>query len=103
MSDAAESMSTPPMPRYGILKGPNGLRAGWRLLIFVAILVPLGYGMGSGVDALTRRMHADFSTPLSNALLLVLILLPMMIATWIRGRIERRTFAASGLPWRRAF
>ncbi len=51
------------MPHYGILKGPNGLRAGWRLLIFVAILVPLGYGMNRSIDALTSRMHADFSTP----------------------------------------
>ena len=103
MSDASEAMSTPPMPHYGILKGPNGLRAGWRLLIFVAILVLLGYGMSSSVDALTRRMHADFSTPLANVLFLDLFLLPLMIATWIMGRIERRTFADYGLPWRRAF
>src|ERR1700683_3433192 len=103
MSDASEAMSTPPMPHYGILKGPNGLRAGWRLLIFVAILVLLGYGMSSSVDALTRRMHADFSTPLANVLLLDLFLLPLMIATWIMGRIERRTFADYGLPLGRAF
>jgi membrane protease YdiL (CAAX protease family) len=103
MSDASEAMSAPPMPHYGILKGPNGLRAGWRLLIFVAIFVPLGYGMSRSVDALTRRMHADFSTPLGNVLLLDLLLLPLVIATWIMGRIERRTFADYGLPWRRAF
>jgi hypothetical protein len=41
MSEASEAMSAPPMPRYGILKGPSGLRAGWRLLIFIAILMPL--------------------------------------------------------------
>ncbi len=103
MSDASEAMSAPPLPHYGILKGPNGLRAGWRLLIFVALLVPLGYGMDRSVDALTRRMHADFSTPLGNVLLLDLFLLPLVIATWIMGRIERRTFADYGLPWRRAF
>jgi hypothetical protein len=49
MSDASEAVSAPPMPHYGILKGPNGLRAGWRLLIFAAILVPLGYGMSRSV------------------------------------------------------
>jgi membrane protease YdiL (CAAX protease family) len=95
-------MSAPPMPHYGILEGPNGLRAGWRLLIFIAILVPLGYGMSAGVDALTRRMHTDFSTPLDNVFLLDLFLLPLVIATWIMRRIEGRTFADYGLPWRRA-
>jgi uncharacterized protein len=103
MYDASTAMSAPPMPHYGILKGPNGLRAGWRLLIFFGILVPLGYEMGRGVDALTRRMHADFSTPLGTVLLLDLFLLPLSIATAIMGRIERRTFADYGLPWRRAF
>src|SRR5580704_8333121 len=103
MNDASEAMSAPPMPHYGILKGPSGLRAGWRLLIFVAILVPLGYGMSRGVDALTSRMHADFSTSLANVFLLDLLLLPLLIATRIMGRIEHRTFADYGLPWRRAF
>jgi membrane protease YdiL (CAAX protease family) len=102
MSDASEAASAPPMPHYGILQGPNGLRAGWRLLIFVALLVPLGYGMSRGVDALTGRIHADFSTPLDNVFLLDLLLLPLVITTWIMGRIERRTFADYGLPWRRA-
>jgi membrane protease YdiL (CAAX protease family) len=103
MSDASEAMSAPPMPHYGILKGPNGLRAGWRLLIFVAILVPLGYGTSLSVDALIRRWHADFSTPLGAVLSLDLLLVPLLIATRIMGRIEHRTFADYGLPWRRAF
>jgi hypothetical protein len=94
---------TDPFMQYNLWKGPNGLRPGWRLLIFVAILVLLGYGMSRSVDVLTRSMHADFSTPLDNVFLLDLLLLPLMIATWIMGRIEHRTFADYGLPWRRAF
>jgi uncharacterized protein len=103
MSNASEAMSALPMPRYGIWKGPNGLRAGWRLLIFLAILVPLIYGMSRGVDAVSRRMHADLSTPLGQVLSIDLLVLPLLIATRIVGRIERRTFADYGLPWRRAF
>jgi uncharacterized protein len=99
MTDASEAMSALPVPHYGILKGPNGLRAGWRLLIFVAILVPLGYG----VDALIRRVPADFSTPFGEVLSIDLLILPLLVATSIMGRIERRTFANYGLPWRRAF
>jgi membrane protease YdiL (CAAX protease family) len=94
---------TDPFMQNNLWKGPNGLRPGWRLLIFVAILVLLGYGMSRSVDVLTRSMHADFSTPLDNVFLLDLLLLPLMIATWIMGRIEHRTFADYGLPWRRAF
>jgi membrane protease YdiL (CAAX protease family) len=102
MSDASEAMSAQ-LPHYGILKGPNGLRAGWRLLIFVAILVPLGYSATRGVDALTHRLHADGSTPLGAVLSIDFLLVPLLIATWIMSRIERRTFADYGLPWRRAF
>jgi uncharacterized protein len=87
----------------GIFKGPNGLRAGWRLLIFFAIFAPLGYGMSLAADSLGRRMHADASLPLVAVLSLDLLLVPLLIATWIMGRIERRTFADYGLPWRRAF
>jgi len=92
-------MSALPMPHYGILKGPNGLRAGWRLLIFVAVLVPLGYGVSRSVDALMRRMPADFSTSFGEVLSIDFLILPLLIATWIMGRIERRTFADYGLPW----
>jgi uncharacterized protein len=99
MTDASEAMSALPMPHYGIWKGPNGLRAGWRLLLFVAILVLLGYG----VDALTRRMHGDFSTPFGEVLSIDLLILPLLVATWIVGRIEGRSLADYGLPWRRAF
>jgi uncharacterized protein len=103
MSDASEVMPTPVMARYSLLKGPNGLRAGWRLLIFFAIFLPLSYGASVSVDALIRRTHADFSTPLDAVFSIDLLVLPLLIATWIMGRIERRTLADFGLPWRRAF
>ena len=96
-------MSPPATPHYCILKGPNGLRAGWRLLIFFAILVPLEYAMSLGVDPLVRRTHVGNFTPLFVLLSLGLFLPPLLLATWIMGRIERRTFADYGLPWRRAF
>jgi uncharacterized protein len=103
MSDASGALSVPSMPHYGILKGPNGLRAAWRLLIFVAILVPLDYAMSLGIGPLVRRTHVGNFTPLFVLLSLGLFLPPLLLATWIMGRIERRTFADYGLPWRRAF
>ena len=103
MSGASKATSAASMPRHGIWKGQNGLRAGWRLLIFVAILALLGYATSRGVDALTRRTHADLTIPLVNIFLLDVLLFPLLIATWIMGLIEHRTFADYGLPWRRAF
>ena len=100
-----ESVTIPSMApaRYAIFRGPNGLRAGWRLLIFLAILLPIGYGVSLSIDSLMHRLHGDSSTPLGNVLSLDLLVPPLLIATWIMGRIERRTFADYGLPWRRAF
>ena len=103
MSTPSEVLYPAPSVSYNIWRGPNGIRAGWRLLIFIAILVALGYGMDRSIDALTRRMHVELSTPLGNVLSIDLLLLPLLIATWIMGRIERRSFADYGLPWRRAF
>ena len=103
MSTPSEVLYPAASVPFNIWRGPNGIRAGWRLLIFIAILVPLGYGVSRSVDALIRSTHADFSTPLGQVFTLDLLVLPLLIATWIMGRIERRTFADYGLPWRRAF
>jgi uncharacterized protein len=103
MSDRSAAMPALPIPHYGIWKGPNGLRAGWRLLIFVAILAPLGYGTSRVIDAVTVGLHADPSTPFANVVSIDLLLVPLLIATWIMGRIEHRTLADYGLPWQGAF
>jgi membrane protease YdiL (CAAX protease family) len=103
MSDASEAVTAPPMPHYGILKGPNGLRAGWRILIFFAILLPLGYATSTGIEPLVRHTHAGNFTPLFVLLSYGLFVPPLLLATWIVGRIEHRSFADYGLPLRQAF
>jgi hypothetical protein len=103
MSTPSEVLYPAPSVSYNFWRGPNGIRAGWRLILFVAILVALGYATSRCVDALTRRMHVGLSTPLGNVLSIDLLLVPLLIATWIMGRIERRSFTDYGLPWRRAF
>jgi uncharacterized protein len=102
-TSGSEIVGNPDSARHNVLRGPNGLRAGWRLLIFLAILVPLSYGVIRGADPLIHHMHAGPSTAMDDVLSIDLLVLPLMIATWIMGRIERRSFADYGLPWRRAF
>jgi membrane protease YdiL (CAAX protease family) len=89
---------------YNILKGPNGLRAGWRLLIFYAIFAPLGYCASKAVDALTEKLHtAPMGSPLGGTVMMGIFLVALLLASGIVARIEGRTIADYGLPWRRAF
>jgi len=86
-----------PLRKY--FYGADGLRAGWRLLIFVAILAilfrlnrqfirPLEHGL----DDVTDEMVGD-----------IVDFLFFLLASWIMARIEKRTIADYGLPWRRMF
>jgi membrane protease YdiL (CAAX protease family) len=86
-----------------VFTGPNGLRAGWRLLIFVAIFFPLGYGAGKIVDALSQELHTATDTPLGGTLLMGTFACALFVATAIIAKIEGRTFGDYGLPGRRAF
>jgi uncharacterized protein len=78
--------------------GPLELRAGWRLCIFLMIVFALIYAS----NLLIRRLlHAD-----DVALFLlheVLDFLIFLLASCTMGRIEGRTIADYGLPWRKMF
>jgi CAAX protease family protein len=88
--------------RYNILKGPNGLRAGWRLLIFIAMLVPLYYVTGAIIDSAERKLHIEMFSPSDILIVMVVILAGLFLATGIMAIIEGRSIADYGLPWRRA-
>lgn len=90
--------------------GPNGLRAGWRLLIFLALVgilfggfVFISRGGLQGVQNAQNRLAQTKITPLllsgSEAITFVIL----CFATWIMGKIEHRRFSEYGLPPRQAF
>ena len=87
----------------GVFMGPNGLRAGWRLLIFFAILVPLAIGAGRIIDLLLNKRQADMYTPLGGLAVMGTLVIALLLASNIMARIGRRRIADFGLPWRRAF
>ncbi|HEY4641764.1 MAG TPA: type II CAAX endopeptidase family protein [Thermoanaerobaculia bacterium] len=68
----------------------------WRLLIFLAIVVTLVVTTNL---ALPRHLDENILFLLRDAKDLLIFL----IASWIMGRIEHRTIADYGLPWRRMF
>jgi membrane protease YdiL (CAAX protease family) len=92
------------MNARSVFIGPSELRAGWRLLIFAAIFVPLTYGANFMADAILGRLHmATDMGPETFIVWYIFFLVPLFLATGIMAKIEHRTFADYGLPWRRAF
>lgn len=102
MSDSSGSLSTS-SGLHAAFVGPNGLRAGWRLLIFGAIFTPLFYIANPTVEFLTRRLSAAPQSPMEGFILMGTFAVAVFLASWIMAKIEGRTLADYGLPWRRAF
>jgi membrane protease YdiL (CAAX protease family) len=85
-------------PRFWFY-GPSGLRAGWRLLIFFAIVIALLKGENwmirrylHGLDDVANFLLFEFSS-----------FITFLFASWLMARIEGRNIADYGLPWRRMF
>jgi uncharacterized protein len=81
-----------------VLTGPNGLRAGWRLLLFILIAVIVGSfllrmvprtALGLAPRSFIRGEGIEF--------------LSLVVAAAVMARIERRSFADYALPLRGAF
>ena len=98
----------PPPPTHNAFLGPNGIRAGWRVLIFLmivcglllvlAVALKLAARLGGGVE-----LGGAALTPLGTASLEGTILFLTAMAALIMARIERRRFGVYGLPGRFAF
>lgn len=76
----------------------RGLRAGWRLLIFVAIFAALSFAADW---IITKTLHPSpraFLDPISFVEAEALSIVEVLIATWVMARIERRRLQTSGIP-----
>lgn len=89
--------------------GPDGLRAGWRVLIFSALVVILLGAFllirSGGVQGLNEaQKHAGeiTVTPLLMIKSEAVAFLLLCIATLVMAKIEHRKFSEYGLPLRRA-
>ena len=81
----------------------RGLRAGWRLLIFVGIFVGLGLLVDWVLPKIFHVKQRPFLDPIEFILDDLQALILALIATSIMARIERRRFADYGIPVRNAF
>jgi membrane protease YdiL (CAAX protease family) len=82
-----------------IFIGPNGLRAGWRLLIFMAIVV----AMSNVARLILKRFFPDALDPTQLTPLRIIapdliVCFILAVAAWTMSKIEGRSLGQYGLP-----
>ena len=109
--------SPPPAPSFlrTVFVGPNGIRAGWRVLIFLALVAAIVLFVGLAAAIPIALLHVDKNsinkigaaasglTPLGLSLSEGALFLFPTIAALIMARIEHRKYGQYGLPIRFAF
>ena len=88
----------------------RGLRAGWRLLIFVAIVRTIVWGIVSAIKIFGLRGGASkqvpenlqYFLPLGQGAIDLGLFLIFLLASWVMSRIERRRLGVYGLPLTRS-
>ena len=95
-----------PSGMYRIFIGPKGLRAGWRILIFLAICTALFVGIGR-IKPLQHFLQSlsvkNTMTPLATLAGEGISALLVLAAAGIMTFIDKRSFADYGLPMNQAF
>jgi len=102
-----------------VFVGRDGLRAGWSLLLYIALFIALGYSTVRLVHALVHRndvakpaaaaQTSNSNVPAPSELMPVsrvliaegISLFAVVVATWLMGKIERRPNSTYGLGGRR--
>lgn len=82
-----------------VFLGPQGLRAGWRLLVFFALLVAARFAVVFPLSKIIGSLGTDFSA--RKVIIGEMVAFSIvLIATAIMGRFEHRSLANYGLPFR---
>ncbi len=87
-----------------IFMGPNGIRAGWRLLLFIFLLFACIKGEAftlkhvPAVDAWFKAQDPNVFTPPLAILSESILLFALVVATAVMAVIEKRTYADYYLP-----
>src|SRR5215469_6006858 len=94
------------MRARNIFVGPIGLRSGWRLLIFLGIVIALQALFQETVVVILRARGIVPPEGLYAIVFLVedaITLIGVVIATWVMARWEGRRLTSYGLPGKNAF
>lgn len=94
------------MQARDIFMGPAGLRAGWRLLIFLGLVVALQAGFQGIVILILRARRIVVPDGLNAWVFLLadaITLIDVLIVSWIFAKWEHRKLADYGLPGKNSF
>jgi membrane protease YdiL (CAAX protease family) len=106
LSPAGETSPVPPRLSviHTIFLGPNGIRAGWRLLIFIVMFRALGRCLNFALHHIPAVMAFMYSQPkdafTASGLIVQegLAALLLVVSAWVMMKIEKRSFADYNLP-----
>jgi len=102
VSGGPGSSSPRPSAIERVFRGPNGIRAGWRLLIYLVIAIIVVVVLSPVARALGLRPENGLG-PRSALLGEGLPFFALLLAAAVMARIEKRSFREYGLPGRGAF
>jgi membrane protease YdiL (CAAX protease family) len=101
---------TPPSsPIRRVFFGQDGLRAGWRFLIFVVLFVGcvtairLGFRQISPLRQLLEQAQSGTMTPSFELVFEPAVIAALFLVTFVMAKIEKRSFWSYGLPLTGAF
>jgi uncharacterized protein len=97
----SQAFPPPPLLVHRAFIGPNGIRAGWRLLVFMGIWLLLNFSVGTLIHLVGVHSRGDFN-PVDFSLREGRYFLVLWFSSWIMARLERRPLSDYGLPLRRA-
>ena len=89
-----------------IFRGPGGYRAGWRFLMFFALFFGLMLAIQGLLAYIVRLWNLTIPSWLSPTALIAqdgALLIAVLAATWIMGRLEGRRLRDYGIPGRDSF
>jgi uncharacterized protein len=89
--------------------GANGMRAGWRLAIYIALVIVLGFVVVLALRPLNPFMksltsiNAGELSALGLNISEIALFLIVIVPAWIMSRVERRAPGEYGIPLKQAF
>jgi uncharacterized protein len=96
-------LQVPRSPLNTIFHNDRGWRAGWRILMYLAMVLIFGSAMNFALDKIFHLPKTDSPAPwqifLQEFLVFILVFLPACFMAWV----ERRSVGDYGLPFRSLF
>lgn len=89
-----------------VFRGSAGVRSGWRYVGFMLLVIALYFVIGGlAEERVSALLHVDVTTVNAKQMLLdeIFIFIPVLIATAIAAKLERRSIFSYGLPTDEAF